>query len=165
MHRVFRLVDRTLGQRRGCRRRIGDISDKAPTYTRARTWNAGAASTVIGSVCALAGTLSQAAPGWSAAPDARPKAYTCIKDRDEDSKEKARNLTCTIRYLACCLTGALLFGFTAGEPRVSAYRWCVHSVYAINCGFQTQAACTAAASRTGGWCDLTVVREPYTKRR
>jgi hypothetical protein len=34
----------------------------------------------------------------------------------------------------------LLFGFTAGEPRVSAYRWCVHSIYAINCGFQTQAA-------------------------
>src|SRR4029077_6358284 len=122
-------------------------------------------STVIDSVCALAGTLSQAAPGWSAAPAARPKAHTRIEDRDQDSKEKARNLTSTIRYLASSLAGALLFGFTAGEPRVSAYRWCVHSVYAINCGFQTQAACTAAASRTGGWCDLTVVREPYTKRR
>ena len=45
-----------------------------------------------------------------------------------------------------CVSVALLLGFTAGEPRVAAYRWCVHSNYAINCRFQSQSACMAAAS-------------------
>jgi hypothetical protein len=64
-----------------------------------------------------------------------------------------------------CLSVALLFGFTAGESRVAAYRWCVHSNYAINCRFQSQSACMAAASHTGGWCELTLVNEPYKKPR
>ena len=64
-----------------------------------------------------------------------------------------------------CVSVALLLGFTAGEPRVVAYRWCVHSNSAINCRFQSQSACMAAASHTGGWCELTLVNEPYKKTR
>jgi hypothetical protein len=70
-----------------------------------------------------------------------------------------------IHQLPGCLSAALLLGFTAGEPRVVAYRWCVHSNYAINCRFQSQSACMAAARHTGGWCELTLVREPYKKAR
>jgi hypothetical protein len=44
--------------------------------------------------------------------------------------------------------------------RVAAYRWCVHSNRALNCRFQSQSACMAAASHAGGWCELTLVNEP-----
>ena len=51
----------------------------------------------------------------------------------------------------------LLVGFSSGPPRTMGYRWCVHPV--INCAFKSQQDCTAAATRSGGWCELTLTVE------
>jgi Protein of unknown function (DUF3551) len=63
------------------------------------------------------------------------------------------------------LLALALLGLGAGPPSTPVYRWCVRSKSAINCHFQSQTDCMAAARRLGAACELNVIVEPDKKRR